>query len=823
MNGPSPHSEDSIRELSRSLHLLARDLVSDAAAADDLVQDAWVAFLEAPKESIRHLGRWMRSVMRHGAIRDSRRANLQRDRELLAVDSTEPVELEVGQWRSSAHRLIDAVAELEEPYRATLRARYFEELSVEEVAGRLGVPKNTVKTWTRRGLDRLRESLDRKSGGDRSSWAVALLPLTKPGRQELAAGAALPPIALLLLVGASVLVTTIALVGPWSQTNTAHDGERTALGETGESHGHSLSAAEEDVSDLASERSGIAPHDTKAQGDAATANRVSRLEVSIIDPFDRAVPGADVFVLDWQGRDLVNGRADQQGIARLEIDMSQFDSGSRHGGNEVMIEVRAAAEGQVSSDSHYLSILAADVRQLTVPLRGPARRHRGRLVDEFGDPVEGARIEGIQRLRATRVKAEGVVTKPTPVLTKSDPSGAFALDDLGTETIGAKILAENFVPIQILIPNDSSGEGHEVVYTLDRGGGISGLLHDEDGTPASGAKVSLTHLPSSSFEDVTTMADETGWFVLQGIPRSPCMIRAESARERGCMARLYLDGSHAEDIQWDATLAPVHPIRVRVIDAAGEPAQRHFVLLGVDLQDHDWFATRYTDSKGEAEFTQFPDMALQLRIYEPNPDHAGKILASTTGVTSSPDVYEMRLVEDLTSQPATVVLTPRLNEGVDPDDIHLFAVDTKWAGSNWGSWNPATELVELKGLPPADYDIYLIVPNHGTISLGRESLLRGQTLDLGIITQPETVSVRLNPWPECPMNTLEVVAALESAVRMSRDAIKLFDPREGVLLDLFPGDYAIASTTLENAPARPFTVLPGEPLVLDPWRIPIKE
>jgi RNA polymerase sigma-70 factor, ECF subfamily len=53
-----------------------------------------------------------------------------------------------------------ALAELDEPYRETVSLRYFGELSLNEIAEVTGRPLGTVKTHLRRGLVRLRTSLE---------------------------------------------------------------------------------------------------------------------------------------------------------------------------------------------------------------------------------------------------------------------------------------------------------------------------------------------------------------------------------------------------------------------------------------------------------------------------------------------------------------------------------------------------------------------------------------------------------------------------------------------------------------------------------------
>ena len=53
-----------------------------------------------------------------------------------------------------------AVAALAEPYRETIALRFFGGLALEEIAAITGRPINTVKTHLRRGLRRLRDSID---------------------------------------------------------------------------------------------------------------------------------------------------------------------------------------------------------------------------------------------------------------------------------------------------------------------------------------------------------------------------------------------------------------------------------------------------------------------------------------------------------------------------------------------------------------------------------------------------------------------------------------------------------------------------------------
>jgi RNA polymerase sigma-70 factor (ECF subfamily) len=81
-----------------------------------------------------------------------------------AVDATawtDPAVLSMRAERSTELRT--AVAALPEPYREVVALRFFGDASLEEIARQTGRPLGTVKTHLRRGLARLRGSLD---GGD---------------------------------------------------------------------------------------------------------------------------------------------------------------------------------------------------------------------------------------------------------------------------------------------------------------------------------------------------------------------------------------------------------------------------------------------------------------------------------------------------------------------------------------------------------------------------------------------------------------------------------------------------------------------------------
>jgi RNA polymerase sigma-70 factor (ECF subfamily) len=168
---------EQIASQSRWVRELALAVARDAHAAEDASQDALLAALRRDTTP-GNLTAWLRvSVRRLLSFRARSAANrVQRERSVaraervddptLALDRIEILEL-----------LLREVRALEEPYRSTVLLRWFEGVEPVEIARRNGVPVTTVYTRIARGLSLLRERLDRASGGDRSRWLAAWIPL----------------------------------------------------------------------------------------------------------------------------------------------------------------------------------------------------------------------------------------------------------------------------------------------------------------------------------------------------------------------------------------------------------------------------------------------------------------------------------------------------------------------------------------------------------------------------------------------------------------------------------------------------------------------
>lgn len=182
-----PANLEALLDETRWVRALARRLCADAATADDLAQDAWVAALEHPPRDASASRAWFARVLGNLA-RQRGRSESARARRERATAAHESFAEDVVARAETSRRLASLVLALDEPYRSTLLAHFFDGLAPSEIARRTGTNASTVRTRLERGLARLRAELERADG---RGWLAALAPLTTGTGTKSAAGAAL--------------------------------------------------------------------------------------------------------------------------------------------------------------------------------------------------------------------------------------------------------------------------------------------------------------------------------------------------------------------------------------------------------------------------------------------------------------------------------------------------------------------------------------------------------------------------------------------------------------------------------------------------------
>ncbi|WP_373380308.1 sigma-70 family RNA polymerase sigma factor [Cupriavidus nantongensis] len=139
--------------------------------AEDVVQESFVSIWHHAGDYRPQLGApmtWMTAIVRNRALDCLRRAaaarvpqtaELEQDlAEWLADDAAGPAEL--AEASQQARALNRCLQRLEQPQRQAIMLAYLQDLSHAELAERLRAPLGTVKSWIRRGLERLRSCME---------------------------------------------------------------------------------------------------------------------------------------------------------------------------------------------------------------------------------------------------------------------------------------------------------------------------------------------------------------------------------------------------------------------------------------------------------------------------------------------------------------------------------------------------------------------------------------------------------------------------------------------------------------------------------------
>ena len=207
---PSPEALLSHADFVRSL---ARGLLSDVQAAEDVAQETLVAALERPPRSTDGLRAWLRQVTRNFALQRLRGAGRRRAREERAAGLAHvPTPAEIVEREAARAAVVHAVLQLPEAARQVVVLRYYRDLPTREIARLLDLPHETARTRLKRALAALRAELETSEAregvdGSRDARGLVLLShLASPG------GAGGPGAVLLAGLGAKLATAAAVLV-----------------------------------------------------------------------------------------------------------------------------------------------------------------------------------------------------------------------------------------------------------------------------------------------------------------------------------------------------------------------------------------------------------------------------------------------------------------------------------------------------------------------------------------------------------------------------------------------------------------------------------
>jgi RNA polymerase sigma-70 factor (ECF subfamily) len=146
---------------------LALGILRSRDLAEDIVQDAFVLVWRHARSFDPGRGTamaWLARIVRNQCFDLLRRRGRESPLDETFLQSRPdpaPGPVELTALSRDARRLRGCLEELEESPRQSLMLAYYEGMTFEQVAGRLGAPLGTVKSWIRRSLIRLKGCMDR--------------------------------------------------------------------------------------------------------------------------------------------------------------------------------------------------------------------------------------------------------------------------------------------------------------------------------------------------------------------------------------------------------------------------------------------------------------------------------------------------------------------------------------------------------------------------------------------------------------------------------------------------------------------------------------
>ncbi|MCP3917733.1 MAG: sigma-70 family RNA polymerase sigma factor [bacterium] len=546
---PAPLQIEDLLDHAEWIGRLARRLVGDAHA-DDLVQETWLAALRTRPRTDRSLRPWLARVVRNFARQHARGA---RSAEQLTESSAPlPSAAELAERAEAQATLVRAVLALDEPQRSTVLLRYFEGMTSEQIASRLGVPAATVRSRLRRALDELRGRLD-ATAGDRGAWLAALTPLTFPApwtvgflamKLSTKVGVACG-LAALLAVGGYGLRRLVPASGGEHGNAPAETALETAG--QGEQPGSSVDAAASPASEVARAPIPASPTTEPAASDTATWR--GRL---VDERTGESVPRFQLVVGQGDRKDELESDADGLfttttafAAGALELRLNDHPEVARN----TMLQIGASTLDRSSATSFAFDPAQAAVVH-DVPIEvGPTYRL------DLGKPPELALEDLVATVLAkdrtwrNYLRAVG----STPVRAGDRPWSRFGRSPRGTLENGPPWILEVRSTDGLWL---GRGEVDSIVgiypgavhVELESRGRVVGQVLDTGGAPVADVSVSV-HAGDTR---EATKTDERGAYTIEWVPPASYAIEAHSPRHEPVQAACEVRAN--EDTTHDVTL-----------------------------------------------------------------------------------------------------------------------------------------------------------------------------------------------------------------------------------------------------------------------------
>ncbi|MFL6198305.1 MAG: carboxypeptidase regulatory-like domain-containing protein [Thermoanaerobaculia bacterium] len=399
----------------------------------------------------------------------------------------------------------------------------------------------------------------------------------------------------------------------------------------------------------------------------------------VIDPHGQAVPGGEVFLLDRPAGPNEMDRAlkNRKPIAAVATD-GCFSIEDLAQGVPVHVVVRAPG------------YLIAQVRAVRPPTEKPVVIRLeteavllGRVVDEAGEPVPGARVD-LDWQAFLPEEPDRPVGEPILRSTRADGEGRFELRGLpaGTAQVGAS--APAFVPLEgVAVELPRAGE---LRLVLERGALLQGRVTTAAGEPVPAVRVGVSGAAAATNDD--------GLYWLEGA-------------ELGKQEVIFLHPSHGRvakpfEIQpgvnvLDLTFEPGVEVAGRVLDETGKPVPGAKVEISPEYR---FDPRQYQDVTGEdGRFRLSAVVAGKYRLQAGADGFAETERPGTLAVASEP-VSNLEIVLDRGAVLSGSIL------GLPAEDLPQVEVEARGdSGVTLPAWTDGRGRYEVRSLAPGDWTV----------------------------------------------------------------------------------------------------------------------
>lgn len=626
---------DSLLKHSGWVRALAQNLVSDASAAEDIEQQAWLKAAEKPPHHKTNLRAWLATLVRSKAGMYWRR---QRPTSSFIEDLDSPGACEsVVERLDTVRNLAAAVASLPEPYASAIYMRYFEELSVREVAERQGVPLNTAQTRLSRGLDKLRIKLEGSLGADwRNQCLVFAAPLSAAPSVALGTTTAILMTAKtkLILAAALVMMASLGVLQPWETSEPAPDSpSAVASMDT-----HTATASNDLPADVVVERSEF----VNATGaDSSLVGGGDELIVHVIDGFTLLpIPNAEVLLFDYSAsgdnypdvrehdfhvfaKSNAESRLEKlgvpfttnaQGEIRIPRPGSRFEIAARGDGKfGWQMGIHAGPGGNLEIELPIFDVTALHVR----------------VFHQDGEPAEGISVGFAprQRARASFAYQKILTGKGGRAVFRHVEIDLFGGQALSAATVAVAVPSAKDLSVEFPITDPPT---EELIFRLPALGSVVVECKDSNGVPFSdGSEIGLQAGepwdPESSWLDsdyriaqgrrVALVSDGIATFVDVGVGTNLVFNHQYPGRFQQTLISGPGPKQAGDEVRFQLIMEALGPrLQLRLVDENQVPRATRFCSLHeryLDANGEPTYESAYSSTDENGDMKVFVDWALQ--------------------------------------------------------------------------------------------------------------------------------------------------------------------------------------------------------------------